>query len=543
MVKYVAIIGAGIAGLPAIKQCLDNDLIPICFEQNSFIGGLWRNENCEKNKDPYSTIYKGVLTNTSKEMSTYSDFPIPAEWPIFLNQTYVEKYIDMYAENFNLLPHIKFNTTVLKISILPDKRWKVKYIIQSKNQEEEEIFDFVMVCSGHHSKPKWPEFKGMNFFKGEQLHSYKYKRAIDFENKRVLVVGGSFSAMDIAVELSNVASQVYISIRSGKLPWILPRFVNGKTTDHFTRFNAYIIPPSIGGKIIENIIIKSFPIPSHLKLPTDPLIASAIVINSDIYQCFAAGTIIMKPNIKEFKFENNQIEFIDETILENIDVIIYSTGYYIDYPFLEKHIYTGGDEIEQEYEKDFHDIVWLYRSIFPPKYPNIAFIGLTNRAGSLLPICEMQARYVTSLIKGFIKSLPSQNEMENSIRKHYENSLKKLCKSARSSIHYNYLSYMDNLSKDIGCYPYPYEIFKKFGFNFWKLFMFGMATPIQYRLIGRESWEGAKDAISLYNEYSFKNSTRGSRGYKSWIYILIVLLILLNRNGGFKKFITFLINK
>ncbi|CAG8465517.1 7406_t:CDS:2 [Gigaspora margarita] len=431
MIKYVAIIGAGIAGLPAIKQCLDNDLIPICFEQNSFIGGLWRNENCEKNKDPYSTIYKGVLTNTSKEMV-------------------------------------------------------VKYIIQSKNQEKEEIFDFVMVCSGHHSKPKWPEFKGMNFFKGEQLHSYKYKRA-----------------MDIAVELSNVASQVYISIRSGKLPWILPRFVNGKTTDHFTRFNAYIIPPSIGGKIIENSIIKSFPIPSHLKLPTDPLIASAIVINSDIYQCFAAGTIIMKPNIKEFKFENNQIEFIDETILENIDVIIYSTGYYIDYPFLEKHIYTGGDEIEQEYEKDFHDIVWLYKSIFPPKYPNIAFIGLTNRAGSLLPICEMQARYVTSLIKGFIKSLPSQNEMEKSIRKHYENSLKKLCKSARSSIHYNYLSYMDNLSKDIGCYPYPYEIFKKFGFNFWKLFMFGMATPIQVR---------AKDAISLYNEYSFKNSTRGSRG-------------------------------
>ncbi|CAG8801064.1 21783_t:CDS:2, partial [Dentiscutata erythropus] len=177
MAKHVAIIGAGIAGLTAIKQCLDDDLIPICFEQNSFIGGIWRYEDaCEKNNKPYSSVYKGVLTNTSKEMTTYSDFPIPTDWPTYMNYSLVEKYIDMYAENFNLLPHIKLNTTVLKVSILPDKRWKVKYITQNENEEKEEIFDFVMVCSGRHRKPKWPEFKGMNLFKGEQLHSYKYKR-------------------------------------------------------------------------------------------------------------------------------------------------------------------------------------------------------------------------------------------------------------------------------------------------------------------------------------------------------------------------------
>ncbi|CAG8657021.1 10355_t:CDS:2, partial [Dentiscutata heterogama] len=79
MAKHIAIIGAGISGLTAIKQCLDNDLIPICFEQNSFIGGIWKYEDvCEKNNDAYSSIYKNVITNTSKEMTTYSNFPIPA---------------------------------------------------------------------------------------------------------------------------------------------------------------------------------------------------------------------------------------------------------------------------------------------------------------------------------------------------------------------------------------------------------------------------------------------------------------------------------
>ncbi|CAG8756037.1 10302_t:CDS:2, partial [Dentiscutata erythropus] len=342
MAKHVAIIGVGISGLTAIKQCLDDGLIPICFEQNSFTGGIWRYEDvCEKNNEPYSSIYKGLLTNTSKEMTTFSDFPIPTDWPTYMNHFLVEKYIDMYAEHFNLLPHIKFNTTVLKVSILPDKRWKVKYIIQSENNEKEEIFDFVMVCSGHHRKPKWPEFKGMNLFKGEQLHSYKYKRAIDFENKRVLIVGCGNSAMDIAVELTHSASQVYLSIRREKLPWIIPRFVNGKARDHRTsRFSAKYISSSDRGKVIENHIIKTFPFPSHL-IPTDPLIATFPTINSDICQCLAAGTVIVKPNIKELKSENNQIEFVDGTILENIDVIIYSTGFYIDYPFLEKHIYTG----------------------------------------------------------------------------------------------------------------------------------------------------------------------------------------------------------
>ncbi|CAG8731903.1 17386_t:CDS:2, partial [Dentiscutata heterogama] len=90
MATHVAIIGAGISGLTAIKQCLDNDLIPICFDQNSFIGGIWRyKDDCESFKDPYS-IYKGVLTNTSKEMTTFSDFPIPFDWPTYMNHSLIE---------------------------------------------------------------------------------------------------------------------------------------------------------------------------------------------------------------------------------------------------------------------------------------------------------------------------------------------------------------------------------------------------------------------------------------------------------------------
>ncbi len=39
--KMIAIIGAGTAGLPAIKTCLDNGFKPVCFEMSANIGGLW----------------------------------------------------------------------------------------------------------------------------------------------------------------------------------------------------------------------------------------------------------------------------------------------------------------------------------------------------------------------------------------------------------------------------------------------------------------------------------------------------------------------
>lgn len=42
--RRVAIIGAGASGLCALKCCLDEGLVPTCFERSGDIGGLWRFE-------------------------------------------------------------------------------------------------------------------------------------------------------------------------------------------------------------------------------------------------------------------------------------------------------------------------------------------------------------------------------------------------------------------------------------------------------------------------------------------------------------------
>ena len=73
--RRVAVIGAGASGLTAIKCCLDDGLVPVCFERTDSIGGLW----CYRDKrlKGQTSVMKSTVTNSSKELMCYSDFPMP----------------------------------------------------------------------------------------------------------------------------------------------------------------------------------------------------------------------------------------------------------------------------------------------------------------------------------------------------------------------------------------------------------------------------------------------------------------------------------
>ena len=74
----VAIIGAGGSGLTAIKSCLDEGFEPVCFEQESYLGGMWK---FTEDNSISSSVYRSTVINTDKEMMCYSDFPMPKEFP------------------------------------------------------------------------------------------------------------------------------------------------------------------------------------------------------------------------------------------------------------------------------------------------------------------------------------------------------------------------------------------------------------------------------------------------------------------------------
>ena len=115
--------------------------------------------------------------------------PVPSPWP---RPPQCAEYFRLYADHFNLWPHIRFNTRVNLVKPAADYDATGRYTAtyQEKDKAEvEETFDIVMVCSGHHWKPKTPAFKGLDKFKGTTMHSHSYKDQTGFEDKHVVVVG------------------------------------------------------------------------------------------------------------------------------------------------------------------------------------------------------------------------------------------------------------------------------------------------------------------------------------------------------------------
>jgi cation diffusion facilitator CzcD-associated flavoprotein CzcO len=86
----------------------------------------------------------------------------------------------------------------------------------------EDIFDAVIVCVGTCGVPSKPDLPGIDNFRGPVLHSSeldgKKAQGVDWENKRVLVVGGGASAVEaVEAALDNGAHWSGVSARDDKV--------------------------------------------------------------------------------------------------------------------------------------------------------------------------------------------------------------------------------------------------------------------------------------------------------------------------------------
>lgn len=73
-------------------------------------------------------------------------------------------------------------------------------------------FDAVIICIGHYSTPRLPKIKGQELFKGRCVHSHDYRTRSPYKDKKVLVLGGGSSGIDIAIFVAAVAETVSTEI-------------------------------------------------------------------------------------------------------------------------------------------------------------------------------------------------------------------------------------------------------------------------------------------------------------------------------------------
>ncbi|NXH65221.1 FMO4 monooxygenase, partial [Rhabdornis inornatus] len=486
MVRRVAVIGAGAGGLVSVKCCLEEGLEPTCFESSEDIGGIWRYTDSTDSRRV--SVYRSVIANTSKEMSCFSDFPFPQDFPSYLPHGLVLEYFRMYARHFDLLRHVRFQTTVLSVRRRPDfttsGQWEV--VTEAGGVRESHVFDAVMVCTGHYQKPYLPLafFPGIESrFKGQCLHSREYRDVQDFRGKRVLVVGIGNTGGDLSVELSRVAAKVFLSTRSNT--WVLSR-----VSDHgfpldmvgTTRFNHLLewLLPSALARRIRFRKFNSWFNHENYGLASSKSSKFKVIVNEELPFCLLSGTVVLKPNVKEFT-ESSAV-FEDGTTEENIDVVLFATGYNFSFPFLEESVGSAIDNNRS-----------LYKCIFPPQLekPTLAIIGLIQLTGSVMVGSEMQARWVTGVFAGWNK-LPPPSRMMAEVLK--SKPPVKRNPSERENLKMSFISYMDKIAACAGVKPSVSRLLLTDPQLALAIF-FGPCSPYQYRLVGRGSWSGARAAI------------------------------------------------
>ena len=106
----------------------------------------------------------------------------------------------------DLKKSINFNKIVRDVKYDEvSKQFTVRVKDGIKNEiDPSEKFDYVLVASGHYSVPHVPEFPGIDRFPGRVMHAHDFRDASEFAGQRLLLVGASYSAEDIALQVIKV---------------------------------------------------------------------------------------------------------------------------------------------------------------------------------------------------------------------------------------------------------------------------------------------------------------------------------------------------
>ncbi len=260
---------------------------------------------------------------------SYSDHFFPKKTPLFASKKDVHNYLLSYSERFQLDKFFRLRTSVDKAVQLNNSKWQIETTDLNTNAKSVEEFDHLIVASGLHLKPRFPDIENKENFKGKLMHSSHFKLNDEgLKSKRVLVVGCSHSGADISSQLAEHASRVMNVFRRPYL--ITRRFVRFQKpedkkgvfhiipVDMFTNTRGFKASSSLTKEEKKNYYLKTLSIlnleqtsreKSHPELFFDlEKEAPRIAISDNYYGFVKQGKILpKKSSIK--RFENDGVIF------------------------------------------------------------------------------------------------------------------------------------------------------------------------------------------------------------------------------------------
>lgn len=426
------VIGAGSSGIAACQVLAARGISYDCFEVGSQVGGNWRYEN----DNGMSAAYLSLHINTSRRTMAYSTFPMPADYPDYPDHFQIARYFDDYVDRFGLRDSIRFRTEVTRVEPAPGGGWLVRWRQLDSGEEGSATYEAVLVANGHHWDARWPEppFPGQDEFEGELLHVHDYRAPDVLEGRRVLVLGIGNSATDIAVESSRIAERTLLAMRRGA--WIVPKYLGGRPTDELGNPVINRLPMRLVRGLLAQRVKQAVGEPTDFGLPEpDHRLGEAHpTVSSELLPRIGHGDIAVKPNIERFA-GGRTVRFADGSE-EEIDLVIFCTGYKITFPFFDPELISAPD-----------NEIPLYLRVVSPEHPGLYFIGLLQPLGAIMPLAEAQSEWVADLLAGSVE-LPVADEMRAEIARDRAAMAKRYVASKRHTIQVDFAPYMRRLRRE-----------------------------------------------------------------------------------------------
>ena len=387
---HMAVIGAGPVGLAVARALLQNSIPYEQLEADDDLGGNW-----------YHGVYETAHIISSRKTTEYADYPMPAEFPDFPSAQQMLEYLNSYAEEFKLRPHLQFSTKVVMCrpnpakhnpvatapgsdkralpdgratAPEPDARWEVELA-----NGEKRIYKGVIVCSGHHWDKRFPNYPGQ--FTGEYIHTKDYKNPQQLIDKRVLVIGGGNSACDLASEAARVGRSCDLSLRRGY--WFLPKVLFGVPLPELVPGWVPVWAQRLFLKVVLKIAVGKYedyglPKPNHRIFEAHP------TLNSEILHYVKHGRIRPRPDVA--KFEGRRVVFADGSS-EEFDMVVCGTGFNLSFPFLPPGLVPveGNNAL-------------LYAGCTLPDYKNLYIVGTPQVRYGFGPLITPAAALLCRLI-------------------------------------------------------------------------------------------------------------------------------------------------
>jgi cation diffusion facilitator CzcD-associated flavoprotein CzcO len=401
----VLIVGAGISGICAghYVQAKCPSKSYAILEGRGSIGGTWdlfRYPGIRSDSDMYTLGFR---------FRPWPDAKAIADGPAILS------YVRETASMDGIDRHVRFHHRVTRAEwSSEDARWTVEAERTDTGETVVLTCSFLFMCAGYYRYDRgyMPAFEGIERFQGQVVHPQEWSDDIDYDDKRVVVIGSGATAVTLVPAMAERAAHVTMLQRSPSYVVSLPgqdpvartlrRFLPARLVYPIVRWKNVLMtmlvfqlsrrrPQWVKAMIrkgLEQRLPAGYDIDTHFKPRYNPWDQRmCLVPDGDLFDAIRAGSASVVTDRIE-TFTERGIKLASGAELE-ADLVVSATGLTL-VPLGGIAIAVDGDEIALPE-------TLTYKGMMLSGVPNLAFaVGYTNASWTLK--CELTCEYVCRLL-------------------------------------------------------------------------------------------------------------------------------------------------